>query len=237
MNTRVFSLILCAAACAVGGCDRPEAAKPSDPVTAEPAAQNAAGPAAKSSVADLTPASLGAPAPNFALKDLQGKAVQLADFKGKTVVLEWFNPECPFVKLSHTKGSLKGLADKYAGDASIVWLAINSGGEGKQGHGIEANQTGVATFGLKHPVLLDPEGSIGKAYGATNTPHMFIIDAKGTLVYSGAIDNSPDAEGQSPSGGTLVNYVSQAIDELGQGKAVSVPKTKAYGCSVKYGES
>lgn len=185
----------------------------------------------------MSPASLGAPAPDFALTDLQGKPVRLADFKGKTVVLEWFNPECPFVKLSHTKGSLKGLADKHAGDASLVWLAINSGGTGKQGHGVEVNTQGVEAFGLKHPVLLDPEGSVGKAYGATNTPHMFIIDAKGTLVYSGAIDNSPDAEGQSPSGGALVNYVSQALDELKQGKAVSVPKTKAYGCSVKYGES
>jgi len=232
MNTRVLSLILCAAACGVGGCDRREAAKPADPVTPEPVSQNAP---AKSEA--LPPASLGAAAPNFALKDLQGKPVRLADFKGKTVVLEWFNPECPFVKLSHTKGSLKGLADKYAGDASIVWLAINSGGEGKQGHGVLANQTGVASFGLKHPVLLDPEGTVGKAYGATNTPHMFIVDAKGTLVYSGAIDNSPDAEGQSPSGGTLVNYVGQALDELRQGKAVSMPKTKAYGCGVKYGES
>ena len=229
MKASVFSLLLCVAAC-----DRPEAAKPKEPVTSEPAAQHAAAPVPR---AEAQPANIGAPAPEFALQDLNGKSVRLADFKGKTVVLEWFNPECPFVKASHTKGSLKGLADKYANDSSLVWLAINSGGEGRQGYGVEVNREGVAGFGLKHPVLLDPEGSVGKSYGATNTPHMFIVDAKGTLVYSGAIDNSPDAEGESPSGGALVNYVSQALEELAQGKAVSVPKTKAYGCSVKYRES
>lgn len=237
MKTTIVRVLSIAAVCAaVGACDRPGAAESSKQPTVEPAAvQNAAAPAPPGTA--LLPASVGAPAPSFTLTDLQGKPVRLADFKGKTVVLEWFNPECPFVKLSHTKGSLKGLADKHAGDSSLVWLAINSGGAGKQGHGIEANQAGVDSFGLKHPVLLDPEGSVGKAYGATNTPHMFVIDAKGTLVYSGAIDNSPDAEGQSPSGGALVNYVSQALDELKQGKAVSVPKTKAYGCSVKYRDS
>ena len=237
MNTSIVRLLsIAAVGAALGACDRPEAVPSTQRSKVEPAAvQKATAPAAQAQTIEA--ASVGAPAPDFALNDLQGKPVRLADFKGKTVVLEWFNPECPFVKLSHTKGSLKGLADKHAGDASLVWLAINSGGAGKQGHGIEANQAGVDSFGLKHPVLLDPEGSVGKAYGATNTPHMFVIDAKGTLVYSGAIDNSPDAEGQSPSDGALVNYVSQALDELKQGKAVSVPKTKAYGCSVKYRES
>ncbi|HEY6722786.1 MAG TPA: redoxin family protein [Polyangiaceae bacterium] len=240
MNTSIARALSIATLCAAAGaCDRPgtgpsnEQSSKASPV--EPGLENAATPAPEGKA--LAAASLGAAAPDFALTDLQGKSVRLADFKGKTVVLEWFNPECPFVKLSHTKGSLKGLAEKHAGDASLVWLAINSGAPGKQGHGVEVNAQAVETFALKHPVLLDPEGRVGKAYGATNTPHMYIIDAKGTLVYSGAIDNSPDAEGQSPSGGTLVNYVSQALDELQQGKAVSVPKTKAYGCSVKYGES
>jgi hypothetical protein len=198
-----------------------------------PAVQNA--PAAPLPAAPVVaPANVGALAPDFALKDLDGKLIKLRDLNGKTVVLEWFNPECPFVKASHTQGSLKGLADEYASSPSIVWLAINSGGEGRQGYGVETNRKGVETFGLKHPVLLDPDGNVGRAYGATNTPHMFIVDPKGTLVYAGAIDNSPDAEGQSPSGGALVNYVRQALEELGQGKAISVPKTKAYGCSVKY---
>jgi len=235
MKTSAFSLLL---SVAVAACDRPEAAKPIEPAAAEPAAEPAAAPKAEARPrSEAQPASIGAPAPDFALHDLNGKLVRLADFKGKTVVLEWFNPECPFVKASHTKGSLKGLADKHASDASLVWLAINSGGEGRQGHGVEVNRAGVQSFGVEHPVLLDPEGRVGKSYGATNTPHMFVIDAKGTLVYAGAIDNSPDAEGESPSGGALVNYVSQALDELAQGKPVSVPKTKAYGCSVKYHES
>lgn len=181
-------------------------------------------------------AAIGKPAPGFELEDLNGKRVSLADFKGKRVVLEWFNPECPFVKLSHEKGSLNGLAEKYR-DQDVVWLAINSAGEGRQGFGVEKNRQGVSAFGLKHPVLLDPTGRVGRAYGATNTPHMFVIDARGVLVYAGAIDNSPDAEGQSPRGGKLTNYVTQALDELADGKSISVPKTEAYGCSVKFAKS
>lgn len=179
-------------------------------------------------------AELGASAPDFTLKDLDGKDVKLSAFKGKTVVLEWFNPECPFVKASHTKGSLKDLA-KRATKQGVVWLAINSGAPGKQGHGVETNRAGVKAFGLEHSVLLDESGAVGHAYGATNTPHLFVIDAKGVLVYRGAIDNSPDGEGESPKGGKLVNYVEAALDDLAAGRAVKTPDTKAYGCSVKYG--
>lgn len=235
MPTTVLGLVTFAAACsALAGCESREPPKSTETSTVQaPVVQNAAAaPLAKAQAA--SPANVGGVAPDFALKDLDGKLIKLADFKGKTVVLEWFNPECPFVKASHTEGSLKGLADKYASNPSIVWLAINSGGEGRQGYGTETNKKGVESFGLEHPVLLDPDGTVGKAYGATNTPHMFIVDPKGVLVYAGAIDNSPDAEGQSPSGGVLVNYVRQALEELGQGKPISVPSTKAYGCSVKY---
>jgi peroxiredoxin len=178
-------------------------------------------------------AKVGSPAPDFALKDLDGVEVRLSSFKGKRVVLEWFNPECPFVKKSHGVGSLKGLSDTVAA-SGVVWLAVNSGAAGKQGHGVEKNRAGVSSFGLKHPVLLDEKGEIGKAYGATNTPHMYVIDEKGVLVYAGAIDNSPDAEGEQPEGGKLVNYVSDALGALAAGKPVSVSSTKAYGCSVKY---
>lgn len=179
---------------------------------------------------------VGAAAPDFTLKDLDGKDVSLASFKGKTVVLEWFNPGCPFVKSSHSKGSLKGFAEKATKDG-VVWLAINSGAPGKQGHGVDANKDGAKTFGLAHPILLDEAGTVGKAYGATNTPQMVIVDAKGVVVYKGAIDNSPDGEGESPQpdGAKLVNYVEQALGEIGAGKPVSTPETKAYGCSVKYG--
>lgn len=179
-------------------------------------------------------AEVGKPAPDFTLNDLDGKPVTLSSFKGKTVVLEWFNPECPFVKASHNKGSLKTYAETATGKG-VVWLAVNSGAPGKQGASVEKNREGVATFNLKHPVLLDPTGEVGHKYGATNTPHMFVIAPDGTLAYAGAIDNSPDGEGESPEGGKLINYVDETLKALGESKPVGVPKTQAYGCSVKYG--
>jgi peroxiredoxin len=176
---------------------------------------------------------VGKPAPEFTLKDLDGKDVSLASFRGKTVVLEWFNPECPYVKKSHGKGSLVGTAKKHT-DAGVVWLAINSGGAGKQGHDPAVNQAAAKEWSLAHPILRDESGATGKAYGATNTPHMFVIDKAGTVIYAGAIDNSPDGEGGSPEGGTLINYVDAAIADNAAGKPVAAPQTKAYGCSVKY---
>lgn len=178
-------------------------------------------------------AKVGEAAPDFELVDLDGKSVKLSSFHGKIVVLEWFNPNCPFVRLSHTKGSLVGTA-KRATDKGIVWLAINSAAAGKQGYGPDANRDGVKQFGLGHPVLLDETGKVGNMYGATNTPHMMVISADGKLAYRGAIDNSPDGEGESPEGGKLVNFVEQAISELSSGKPVSRTETKAYGCHVKY---
>ncbi|MBL8911846.1 MAG: thioredoxin family protein [Archangium sp.] len=178
-------------------------------------------------------AELGKPAPDFKLKDLDGKEVSLSSFKGKTVVLEWFNPECPYVKASHGKGSLVDTAKKQQAKG-IVWLSINSGGEGKQGAGVEKSKAGVKAFAMENPVLLDPTGATGKAYGATNTPHIFIVDGTGNVVYRGAIDNSPDGEGQSPQGGTLINYVNAALDDLAAKRAVKTADTRAYGCSVKY---
>jgi peroxiredoxin len=178
-------------------------------------------------------AEVGKLAPDFTLSDLDGKPVNLHDYRGKTVVLEWFNPECPFVRMSHTKGSLVDTAQKRTAQG-IVWLAINSAAEGKQGYGVEKNKAGLAKFNLTHPVLLDPNGKVGHTYGATNTPHMFVIDAQGKLVYKGAIDNSPDGEGESPADGKLVSYVDVALDAIAQNKEPVVKETKAYGCSVKY---
>lgn len=177
---------------------------------------------------------LGKPAPDFALKDLAGKEVKLSSFKGKTVVLEWFNPGCPFVKKSHGVGSLVGTAKKHT-KGGVVWLAINSGAPGKQGADLAMNTEAAKTWAMEHPILRDESGVVGKAYGATNTPHMFVIDKKGTLVYAGAIDNSPDGEGKSAEGGKLVNYVDAALEDVAAGKAVRTPATKAYGCGVKYG--
>lgn len=184
--------------------------------------------------AAMGPAKLGQPAPGFALQDLTGREVSLESFLGKTVVLEWFNPGCPFVVASHRKGSLASAAAKAQADG-VVWLAINSGAPGKQGHGIEVNRAAQLDFELEHPILLDELGVVGRAYGAERTPHLFIIDQQGTLVYAGAPDNSPDGEKASPEGGKLIPYLAQALSELAAGQPVSIPRTKAYGCSVKYG--
>jgi peroxiredoxin len=225
---------------ALVACSKPPSASveaaSGDPSTAAVEAKGSepvAAPAAAVEPAAAGPARIGAPAPDFTLTDLDGKSVSLSQFRGKVVVLEWFNPGCPFVRASHTVGSLKGLADKHAGEG-VVWLAINSGGPGKQGNGVDANREGIAQFGMHHPVLIDEAGKVGQLYGAERTPHMFVVNPEGVLVYRGAIDNSPDGEGQSPEGGKLVNYVDGAISAIHSGAKVSPEETKAYGCSVKY---
>jgi peroxiredoxin len=178
-------------------------------------------------------ADIGLPAPEFALKDLDGKVHKLSDYRGKTVVLEWFNPGCPYVVTAHTKGSLVDLAQKQSKDG-VVWLAVNSGAPGKQGHGVETNRAAAKAWSMAYPILVDESGSVGKAYGATNTPHMFVVSKDGRLVYKGAIDNSPDAERGSPQGGVLVEYVSATVEDLAAGRPVRTAQTRAYGCGVKY---
>jgi peroxiredoxin len=194
--------------------------------------------AGSSSHADVKPAVqspvLGKPAPDFTLKDLAGKEVKLSSFKGKVVVLEWFNPGCPFVQKSHTVGSLVDTAKRHIKDG-IVWLAINSGAKGKQGNDLAMNAEAAKTWSITHPVLRDEAGAVGKAYGATNTPNMFVIDKAGKVVYAGAIDNSPDGERKSPEGGTLINYVDAALGDVAAGRPVKTSVTKPYGCGVKYG--
>jgi peroxiredoxin len=178
------------------------------------------------------PAALGAMAPGFALTDLDGVAVRLDDLRGKTVVLEWFNPGCPFVKYAHGEdGPLRDLPAE-AIEEGVVWLAINSGGPGKQGHGLETNQESRAEWDMDYPVLLDESGETGQRYDARTTPHMYVIDPAGVLVYAGALDNQPlgRLKGDAPT-----NFVTEALADLSAGDAVGTPETKAYGCSVKYG--
>jgi len=210
----------------------PEEAPANAPVQAAPAPSPGSA-SVTGAAAPLSHAEVGRAAPDFTLPDLDGHAVHLADFKGKTVVLEWFNPGCPFVRKAHTKGSLVGTAKRYTQDG-VVWLAINSAAPGREGYGQAKNAEGKRTYGMDHPILLDESGDVGHSYGATNTPHMFVIDKSGTLVYRGAIDNSPDAEGESPTGGKLVSYVDATMADLAAGRPVGTPSTEAYGCSVKY---
>lgn len=178
-------------------------------------------------------AEVGKPAPDFALPDLDGKVHRLSDLKGRVVVLEWFNPGCPYVVNAHTKGSLVDTAARVSRDG-VVWLAVNSAAPGKQGYGVEANRDAARRWSMGNPILLDEAGTTGKAYGATNTPHLFVIGKDGTLVYKGAVDNSPDGERGAPKGGTLVEYVPTALEDLKAGRPLRTAETKAYGCSVKY---
>ncbi len=207
-----------------------------EPARAEPSTTSAgeAKPSGANTPGATDRAEVGKPAPDFALKDVDGKEVRLSSFKGKTVVIEWFNPGCPFVKAAHSKGSLKDASQRHTKNG-VVWLAVNSSAPGKQGAGAETNREAAKTWSMQHPILLDEPGNVGKMYGATNTPHMMVVDDKGTLVYRGAIDNSPDGEGESPTGGKLVSYVDSALADLGAGKPVATKETKAYGCGVKYG--
>lgn len=224
------------------GCQEKPTAEPASPAaradelkaTSTNAATSAAPAAASNAEAAASTAAIGKPAPAFDLPDLDGKRVKLSDFAGKVVVLEWFNPECPFVRNSHLKGSLVDTAERLQ-KKGVVYLAINSGAPGKQGHGVDVNRKAAETFKLTHPILLDETGAVGKNYGATNTPHLYVIDASGNLVYGGAVDNSPDGEGQSPEGGKLVSYLEEAVNAVLDGKPVSTSATKAYGCAVKYG--
>jgi len=167
-------------------------------------------------------------APEFTIKSFDGKGMSLSEYKGKIVVLEWFNFECPFVKYHYdTVSTMVELADKYK-DKNVVWFAINSTSHATP----EANREFAQKHKLPYPMLDDRDGKVGRAYGAKTTPHMFVIDAEGNIAYQGAIDNSP--MGRIKEG--AINYVDNALAELVDGKTVSVAESKPYGCSVKYAD-
>ena len=175
----------------------------------------------------------GQPAPAFRGVDVNGKPVSLADFRGKTVVLEWNNPNCPFVQKHYTSGNMQSLQQKNAA-AGVVWLAVNSTAESHSDY--MAPTKLAAWFGEQKAaptaIVMDPKGEIGRAYGAKVTPHMYVIDAKGTLVYAGAIDDKRSANPADIK--TSTNHVSAALGEVAAGKAVTTPSTTAYGCTIKY---
>jgi peroxiredoxin len=176
---------------------------------------------------------VGAPAPGFSLTDSNGKTHSLGDFKGKYVVLEWFNPGCPFVQKHYKSDNMQQLQKEFTGK-DVVWLTIDSAAPGKEGNLTpeEANKQ-IADWKIKSTaLLLDADGHVGHEYGATNTPHMFVIAPNGKLIYSGAIDNKPTPDPDDIKGAT--NYVKVALDEAMAGKPVTTPSSRAYGCSIKY---
>lgn len=175
----------------------------------------------------------GATAPDFSLVDSRGKKQTLAANKGKWVVLEWLNHGCPFVRKHYDAGNMQALQKKYT-EKGVVWYSVISSAPGKQGSGsAEAVNEDIAkNQSAATAVLLDPEGTTGKAYGATTTPNMYVIDPKGKLVYMGAIDDKPTTETEDVA--TAKNYVSAALDAGLAGKPIAVATTKPYGCSVKY---
>lgn len=180
-----------------------------------------------------TSTEIGKAAPDFTLTDSYGKSHSLSDFKGKLVVLEWVNFDCPFVVKHYSSDNMQNLQKKYTGK-DVVWLSINSSAPGKQGNFTldEINVRIKERDAKMTAYLVDESGETGKLYGAKTTPHLFIIDKEGNLVYAGAIDDKKSTSQSDIE--TSKNFVSSALDELLSGKAVSTPSTVPYGCSVKY---
>ena len=175
----------------------------------------------------------GSAAPDFSVTDSNGKTQTVSQYKGKTVVLEWFNPGCPFVVKHYGSGNMQKLQEEFTGKG-IVWLTIDSSAPGEQGH-LTADQAKakMAEWKMKPTaLLLDPDGKAGHTYGAKNTPHMFVINPEGKVIYQGAIDDKPSSKPEDIA--TSTNYVKVALDESMAGKTVSNASTKPYGCSVKY---
>ncbi len=182
------------------------------------------------------PPPVGSAAPQFSAPDTNGKTQSLADYKGKYVVLEWFNPECPFVKKHYGSGNMQKLQQEYT-SKGVAWLTIDSNAPGEQGN-LTADQAEKIMNGWKTKqtaLLLDGDGKVGQMYGAKNTPFMVVIDPDGKIVYEGAIDSKATPNPSDIASST--NYVKVALDETMSGKPVSTPHSRPYGCSVKYKKS
>ena len=176
-------------------------------------------------------AAVGSAAPDFTLTDTDGKTVKFSEIaKDKIVVIEWFNPECPFVKKHHEKNPTFANLFKEFSPKGVVFLAINSGAPGKEGAGKEISAKFKKDWKIEYPVLIDESGDVGRAYGAKVTPHMFIVGKDGKVAYNGAIDN--DRSAAKPGD---VNYVRKALNEILTGSSVTEASNAPYGCSVKYG--
>lgn len=170
-------------------------------------------------------ATVGKPAPDFTLVDETGEEHTLSDYRGETVVLEWTNPECPYVQRHYKSGTMTKTLEELGGSKEVTWLAIDSSHFNKP----EDSKSWKKKHGFDYPVLQDPEGEVGQTYGAKTTPHMYVIDGEGVLRYKGAIDDSPNGEKEDPT-----NYTLQAVQALHNDAKVDPRTTKPYGCSVKY---
>src|SRR5215469_15377718 len=175
----------------------------------------------------------GMSAPNFTLPDTAGKKVSLAKFKGKYVVLEWYNPDCPFVGKHYRSGNMQGLQKEFT-SKGVVWLSIDSSAPGEQGNYPpgKLNEISARDGAARTALLLDPAGKVGRLYGAKTTPDMYIINPDGVLVYKGAIDNKRSTDLADVK--TATNYVKSALQAVMTGKPVATTDTQPYGCSVKY---
>jgi len=189
--------------------------------TDQPEASAASGPA------------IGAPAPEFTGTDTNGKTHTLSGLRGKTVVLEWTNDQCPYVRKHYDTNNMQTLQQE-ATAKGVVWLTVNSSSEGKQGFTTpdEANRIMDREKSRETARILDEAGTIGKAYGAATTPHMFVIDPNGVLVYAGGIDDQSSVSHATVK--TANNYVRAALEDLGKGRPVQIATSKPYGCAVKY---
>jgi len=178
---------------------------------------------------------VGAPAPSFSGVTADGKTVSLDDLKGKAVVLEWTNKDCPYVRKHYGTDNMQTLQRESKADHGVTWVSVISSAPGTQGY-LEAGEARAnvsETKAAPDHVVLDAKGTVGRAYGAVTTPHMFVIDAEGTLRFMGGIDNMPSADWGTVKGAR--NYVRAALDDMAAGRDVAEAVTRPYGCSVKYG--
>ncbi|MFT7487574.1 MAG: peroxiredoxin, partial [Candidatus Paceibacteria bacterium] len=180
---------------------------------------------------ELNVALIDQPAPDFTLATAQGTNVRLSDYRGKIVVLEWFNPDCPFTRYSHRSGLL-GSYPAELREQGVVWLGIQSGSGEELAGSLPQTQDLIAEWGIDFPILLDREGKVGRRFDATKTPEVFLIDADGVLRYVGAPDNMPF--GKVRGGGEGQNYLARAIAQLRTGETVTPNCLQAYGCRVRY---
>ena len=184
-------------------------------------------------LASALAARVGEAAPDFTATDSNGKSHHLADYKGKYVVLEWHNQGCPYTRKHYESGNMQRLQKEWTGKG-IVWFTVISSAPGTQGYVTASDENDYVKrmHAVPTAVLLDPDGTVGHLYAAKTTPHMYIIDPKGTLIYNGAIDDHPTSDpGDIPNS---KNYVSAALEQVMSGKAVTDAATRPYGCSVKY---